>query len=149
MRSSGYDAGVEGQGSFDRFVDSLSHQSRQPELSTVPAPHEPAPHVLGEDVPELVRSVIHLVEEEVGISPQHLFTRSRKPAVVEARRLALSVWTRHLGGSTARMAAALGISSAAASHLLRRNPRAMAELEVRASRLAELLKARLALAAAE
>lgn len=149
LRSSGYDADHKGRGSFDRFVDSLSHQSRQPELSVAPVPHEPAFDALGEEVPEPVRTVVRLVAEAVGLSAEQLCTPSRKPPVVEARRLALLVWTRHLGGSTARMAAALRISSAAASYLLRKNPRAIAELEVRASLLAEGSKARLTRTAAE
>lgn len=52
------------------------------------------------------------------IEPRELRSASRKRHIVKARRLALSAWTGQLGRAAFEMAAALGISSSAASQLL-------------------------------
>lgn len=65
------------------------------------------------------QTVIERVAQELGLSTAALSSRDRSRSVVQARRLALWVWTRQLGRAQGEMGAALGLSSSAVSHLLR------------------------------
>jgi REP element-mobilizing transposase RayT len=65
-----------------------------------------------------VETALMAVEVHTGVPIERMRTRERQRRIVGARRLALHLWTMHLGRPQATMAAALGISRQAASKLL-------------------------------
>lgn len=64
----------------------------------------------------------------LGVSSQEIRSRNRTRQVVDARLLALLVWTRALGNTQTSMNPIVGLSAQAASQLLRRAARRDAEL---------------------
>lgn len=68
--------------------------------------------------------VVDLAAVRYGLEAMDLRSRSRRRDVVEARRLALWLWTRELGRSLREMAGVLGLADSSASELLRSKPKA-------------------------
>lgn len=81
------------------------------------------------------RTVLDACARASGVSENEARSKTRRRQVVAARRLALLVWTRYLGGAQVDMAATAGISAAAASQLLSR-PEAVSSLDGVAERIA-------------
>ncbi len=77
-----------------------------------------------------------LVEHATGISVARMRSPERSRDVVRARRLALLVWTDHLGREQQTMSAFLGMAVSSGSALLRRYPLAADELQSEARVLA-------------
>jgi hypothetical protein len=82
-------------------------------------------------------AVLSLIGEHTQVEVTLICSRSRHRPVVQARRLALWVWTRYLGRAACEMAGVLGLSSSSASELLRPAPPAAVELEKAAGHIAE------------
>lgn len=74
------------------------------------------------------------------VSPEELTGRSRRRGFVDARRLALLVWTNDLDRRMVEMAAVLGLSASAASQLLANDSR-VAHLDDQAAALAARIRA--------
>ncbi len=83
--------------------------------------------------------VLKAVARELRLDEEELRSASRRRTAVEGRRLALIVWSLEAGRPQAEMAAALGISEAAASQLLGR-PRAVRAIRERAGDIAKALQ---------
>lgn len=96
-------------------VDASIEDNRSAVMATLPADTALSPPWPGSP-----RTVVHSVGFACSIDPDELRSASRRRHIVKARRLALSVWTCQLGRAAFEMAAALGISSSAASQLLAR-----------------------------
>jgi putative transposase len=79
--------------------------------------------------------LLRVVGELTGLSLDTICSRSRRPRVVRARRLAMLVWARFLSRPQTEMLALLGRSSACGSKLLSRDD-ALAELANDARELA-------------
>lgn len=156
--AAGFDASKRGRWAFHDYVRARAGLPRDPELSggdiagvkskvrtMVGAPAEidatitptgPRYGVLARPDTPLrprwdgqVTTVVRAAAQAMKLTPAEMRSRTRQRGVADARRLALLVWRAHLGRPQAEMAAALGITDAAASQLL--------SSEVRIARLAE------------
>lgn len=87
-------------------------------------------------------TVADLVAAACGVTLEVLQSPSRRGDTVRARRLALWLWTQHLGRPAIEMASVLGLAPSTASYLLRHDPRRTAELEAQAAVLAKRLRGR-------
>jgi REP element-mobilizing transposase RayT len=67
------------------------------------------------------RDVLRAVASRLGLTEAEIRSPRRSRELVEARRLAMDVWTRGLGGRQSEMSAFLGMSRQAASQLLTRS----------------------------
>ncbi len=111
-------------GAAVEISSAVAGQGAEQQRHEVVAPREVAlrPRWEGE-----ARTVMALVAQELGLGMAALASRERTRPVVQGRRLALWVWTRHLGRAQGEMGAALGLSASAVSQLLRSASRAMLE----------------------